>query len=72
MQQVSLGELFSDAELKKVAAVYENAISTKISPHDNLVEAIKPLIPEIEKRSGRKFNLDYLAYAVEYCLSRLL
>jgi hypothetical protein len=69
MKQVAISDFMTDAMVKKAIAIYTNHHDTG-ELHIRLINLLMPHMAEINRKLGQKNDAGYLAYALEYALSK--
>lgn len=61
MNQIQLGELFSDSEIKRCVEI----VKTFTMPHNQLLKFVTPLMARIDERTAQENDPKYFAYLLE-------
>jgi hypothetical protein len=67
--RVSLRDMYDDQQLRKLVNVYKKH-SGSSSLHKQLVTAISPMMPDVNRRLGQENDPGYIAYMTEYMLDK--
>ena len=68
-RMVDIRKLFGDDELRSALQIIRDIPSGK-GRTDRLVEVVRPALPSINEKTGQDNDARYLAYALEYALSK--
>ena len=68
MKAMTIGELFTDAEVRKAAALYKKLHGTGQFAAAVCEQVVQPNMERINKTTGQENDAMYLAYALEHVL----
>lgn len=69
MKTITVKDFLTDKQIKQAIAIYKLHRDDGML-HGRLIALIEPLMPEINRKLGQENDVNYLAYAVEYALSK--
>ena len=71
MKQITLGDVFSEDQLKQLVKTYKEAVSQNETASSHLRTVLEPLMPQINQRTGQENDLDFWSYLLEHTFSQL-
>lgn len=68
-KMVKVGDLFTEAEIKRAAALFDKHQQSGLKLVDALqTEVVEPALPRIDTATGQRNDARYLAYVLEYAM----
>jgi hypothetical protein len=69
MPNFAMGDIFTDAEIKKAGKLYNQYKGTGTLNKVLTQQIVEPVLPRINEQTGQQNSAAYLAYAIEYVLN---
>lgn len=72
-QGLTLGDVFTDAQIAEAYAIYQTHLRTGTSGldlHNKLMLIVQEAMPKINEFTGQVNDVSYFAYMLEYALAR--
>jgi hypothetical protein len=71
-KSITLHEVFTDTQLRKLMQVFQDEVGQRNSPHDAICRVLEPLMSQINEKTGQENDLHFWGYLVEHALSQSL